>query len=82
MKKSKINVNGNVEPTIGDKATNTEVLCYQQLPEEKYNAGKSFCDQKKLGHEYGHRPQEGFYIKLFPDGRTDALVTQFEAVIA
>lgn len=81
MKKAKHNVNSNVDATPG-KPINTEVLSYEQLTEEKYNAGKAFCAQKKIGIEFGQRPQEGFYIKLMPDGRTDALVEQFETVIA
>jgi hypothetical protein len=82
VKKSKANVNSNVQATAGGKPTNNEVLSYEQLAEDKYNAGRAFCDQKKIGYEYGKRIQEGFYIRLMPDGRTDSLVTQFEAAIA
>ena len=67
--------------TSGSSPANNELLCYQGLTENQYTAGLAFAASKKMGHEYGVRPEEGFYIKLFPEGRNDALVAQFEAAI-
>lgn len=82
MKKSKVGLSSAQQVTAASTPAADELLCYQNLTEDQYTAGLTFVRSKKMGHEHGFRPdEEGFYIKLFPDNRSDTLVTQFEAAL-